>query len=117
MLPAAAISCIPASSIICRVADIFPVTAVQVVNGLTSLLSSGSSPNGNLSSLESYNTALTFVQALARTQDSNGNTTAVSNSNPAVSAARVCSSSGAVNKSRHCTLLRLSIWIDPLPIA
>jgi len=51
-----------------------------VVNGLTSLLSSGSSPNGNLSSLESYNTALTFVQALARTQDSNGNTTAVAGS-------------------------------------
>lgn len=76
------------SSITCRVADNFPVFAVQVVNGLTSLLSSGSSPNGNLSSLESYNTALTFMQALARTQDSNGNTTAVSNSKPVVSAAR-----------------------------
>ena len=50
---------------------------VQVVNGLTSLLANGSSTNGNLSSLESYNTALSFVQALGRTQDSNGNTTAV----------------------------------------
>ena len=78
------------SSITCRIADNFLVIAVQVVNGLTSLLSSGSSPNSNLSSLESYNTALTFVQALARTQDSNGNTTAVSISNPAVSATRAC---------------------------
>ena len=51
---------------------------VQVVNGLTSLLANGSSANGNLSSLEPYNTALSFVQALGRTQDSNGNTTAVS---------------------------------------
>lgn len=54
------------------------VVNVQVVNGLTSLLANGSSTNGNLSSLESYNTALSFVQALGRTQDSNGNTTAVS---------------------------------------
>ncbi|CAL5221228.1 g3380 [Coccomyxa viridis] len=51
-----------------------------VVNGLTSLLANGSSANGNLSSLESYNTALSFVQALGRTQDSNGNTTAVASS-------------------------------------
>lgn len=83
------------SSITCRVANGFPVIAVQVVNGLTSLLSSGSSPNSNLSSLESYNTALTFVQALARTQDSNGNTTAVSVSNPAVSATRACNLLGS----------------------
>jgi len=51
---------------------------VQVVIGLTSLLANGSAPNGNLSSLESYNTALSFVHALGRTQDSKGNTTAVS---------------------------------------
>ena len=51
---------------------------MQVVNGLTSLLANGSSATGNLSSLESYNTALSFVQALGRTLDSNGNTTAVS---------------------------------------
>ena len=52
---------------------------VQVVDGLTCLLDTGNGTiTGNLSSTQSYNTALAFVQALARTQDSNGNTTAVS---------------------------------------
>lgn len=53
---------------------------LQVVNGLTSLLGTGNNTgnSSSLSSLESYNTALSFVQAFGRTQDSHGNTTAVS---------------------------------------
>lgn len=52
---------------------------VQVVDGLTSLLNTGNGTmTGNLSSTQSYNTALAFIQALGRTQGSNGNTTAVS---------------------------------------
>ena len=57
----------------------YGVHFAQVVNGLTSLLNTGNGTiTGNLSSTQSYNTALAFVQALGRTQDFNGNTTAVS---------------------------------------
>ncbi|CAK0781716.1 hypothetical protein CVIRNUC_005453 [Coccomyxa viridis] len=53
----------------------------SVVNGLISLLNTGNGTiTGNLSSTQSYNTALAFVQALGRTQDSKGNTTAVASS-------------------------------------
>lgn len=50
----------------------------QVVNGLKALLNSnGGSVPTSISQFESYNTALAFVQALARTQDKNGDTSAV----------------------------------------
>ena len=51
---------------------------VQVVSGLKTLLSSsGGSEPASISQFESYNTALAFVQALARTQDKHGDTSAV----------------------------------------
>lgn len=51
----------------------------QVVNGLKTLLTSngGGSATTYLSQAQSYTTALAFVQALGRTQDSHGDTSSV----------------------------------------
>ncbi len=52
---------------------------MQVVDGLKALLNpSGASTPSYISAFDSYNTALAFVQALGHTQDSNGDTVAVS---------------------------------------
>lgn len=52
-----------------------PGVALQVVDGLKTLLNpSGSATPSYISTFDSYNTALAFVQALGHTQDSNGDT-------------------------------------------
>jgi hypothetical protein len=55
-----------------------PGVVLQVVDGLKTLLNpSGSATPSYISTFDSYNTALAFVQALGHTQDSNGDTNQV----------------------------------------